>query len=153
MMFLRSIGIAASLLVAPAALAQDVAPLPTQAASFSDEQLRNFAKAVIDLRALSEIYSPRLRAASIDNAKEVRAEAKDKAAAAMRKHMLTSRAAKDGTLSSPARYCTCGAVSESRHEEISADQATRRRLARAHVGDRADPPQRLPPARTARART
>jgi hypothetical protein len=89
MIFLRSIGLAASLLAAPAALAQDVAPLSTQAVSFSDEQLRNFARAVIDLRALSDVYSPRLRAASLDNAKEIRAEAKDKAAAAMRKHMLT----------------------------------------------------------------
>lgn len=89
MILLRSLGLAASLLVAPAVSAQDVAPLPTQAASFSDEQLRNFARAVIDLRALSDVYSPRLRAASIENAKEVRAEAKDKAVAAMRKHMLT----------------------------------------------------------------
>jgi hypothetical protein len=89
MIFLRSIGVAASLLLAPAALAQDVAPLPTQTVSYSDEQLRNFAKAVIELRALSDVYSPRLRAASIDNAKEIRAEARDKASAAMRKHMLT----------------------------------------------------------------
>jgi hypothetical protein len=89
MVFLRSSGIAASLLAAPAALAQNVAPLPTQAVSFSDEQLRNFAKAVIELRALSDVYSPRLRAATTDNAKELRAEARDKASAAMRKHMLT----------------------------------------------------------------
>lgn len=89
MIFLRSIGVAASLLVAPAALAQAVAPLPTQAASFSDEQLRNFAKAVVELRALSDIYSPKLRAASPESGNEVRAEARNKAIAAMRKHMLT----------------------------------------------------------------
>lgn len=89
MIFLRSIGIAASLLVAPAALAQQVAPLPTQAATFSDEQLLNFAKAVIELRALSDVYSPKLRAASTENAQAIRAEARGKATAAMRKHMLT----------------------------------------------------------------
>lgn len=89
MIFFRSIGVAAALLLAPAALAQDVAPLPTQAVSFSDEQLRNFAKAVIDLRALSDVYSPKLRAASTENAQEIRSEAKAKAVAAMRRHMLT----------------------------------------------------------------
>jgi hypothetical protein len=70
-------------------LAQQIAPLPTQAVSFSDEQLRNFAKAVIELRALSDVYSPKLRAASVENSKAIRAEAKGKATAAMRKHMLT----------------------------------------------------------------
>jgi hypothetical protein len=89
MTFLRSIGVAVSLLVAPAALAQEVAPLPTQAATFSDEQLRNFAKAVIELRALSDVYSPKLRAASTENAQAIRAEARGKATEAMRKHMLT----------------------------------------------------------------
>jgi hypothetical protein len=89
MSFLRSIGVAVSLLVAPAALAQEVAPLPTQAATFSDEQLRNFAKAVIELRALSDVYSPKLRAASTENAQAIRAEARGKATEAMRKHMLT----------------------------------------------------------------
>lgn len=89
MIFLRSIGVAASLLIAPAAVAQSVAPLPSQAASFSDEQLRNFAKAVIELRSLSDLYSPKLRAASAENAKGIRAEAKSKAVAAMGKHKLT----------------------------------------------------------------
>jgi hypothetical protein len=89
MIILRSIGIAALFLAAPAALAQQVAPLPTQAISFSDEQLRNFAKAVIELRALSDVYSPKLRAASIEDSKQIKAEAREKAAAAMKKHSLT----------------------------------------------------------------
>jgi predicted glycosyltransferase len=88
-MFVRSLCFAASLVAAPAALAQEVAPLAAPAVSFSDEQLRNFAKAVIELRALSNVYSPKLRAASTESAMQVRAEAKEKATAAMGKHMLT----------------------------------------------------------------
>jgi hypothetical protein len=89
MIIFRSLGLAALLLAAPAALAQDIAPLPVQSGTFSEQQLRNFAKAVIDLRALSDVYSPRLAAASMDNAKGIRAEARAKAAAAMKKYGLS----------------------------------------------------------------
>jgi hypothetical protein len=89
MILLRSIGASLLLMSAPAALAQQVAPRATQTTAFSEQQLRNFAKAVVELRALSDIYSPRLKAASLDNAKEIRAEAKTKAVAAMSKHQLT----------------------------------------------------------------
>jgi hypothetical protein len=89
MIILRSLGIATLLLAAPAAVAQDIAPLPVQTGTFSELQLRNFARAVIDLRALSDVYSPRLRAASTETSQTIRAEAKTKAVAAMKKHALT----------------------------------------------------------------
>jgi hypothetical protein len=89
MILLRSIGLAALLLAAPAVSAQQATPPKKQLFAFSEQQLRNFAKAVVELRALSDVYSPRLAAASIDNAQEIRTEAREKAVAAMKKYELT----------------------------------------------------------------
>jgi hypothetical protein len=89
MFLFRSLAVAAAFLAAPAAVAQQAASAQAPADAFSEEQLRAFAAAVIELRALSDEYSPKLRSAQGDAAQSVRQEAMGKAVAVMQKHKLT----------------------------------------------------------------
>lgn len=93
MLFLRSIAAAAAFFaVAPAAVAQQSATAQAQPASFSEDQLRSFAAAVVELRVLGETFSPRLREAKGDEAQAVRQEAMASALTVIQKHKLTPQA-------------------------------------------------------------
>ncbi|MFN3389698.1 MAG: DUF4168 domain-containing protein [Allosphingosinicella sp.] len=86
----RCAAAAAALTLASPALAQASAPAaqPQQAAAVSDEQLRSFANAWLELSRIDQQFAPRMEGANAEQKQALEAEAQARMAAAVERHDL-----------------------------------------------------------------
>lgn len=82
--------LAAGIVATPSALAQTASPSPTQQQAVGDTEIKAFAEAVKEVRAIREEYAPQLaQARSPDEQKAVQQEATEKMVAAIEEKGLS----------------------------------------------------------------